>query len=228
MPAKHRSHENTEACVALVAAAMRGRCSFFETLRGSSPAAPDPAAPGGAGRACNGTDVQSAHQWPCGDLAFNLAAEPPRGLPAACTERGSPRSSEAWLEAHGGSAGRAGRVAGVAEGPAGGAPATWGSGHARKGGAAARAAQAAGAPAAPSTARYAPAAGATGALRHPCAALPRQRSADLCLPAEEEAFLRSLGWQECDDEAAGAPSRATHTAAPLAAYEGHGKKCLSA
>ena len=30
--------------------------------------------------------------------------------------------------------------------------------------------------------------------------MPRQRSAELCIPAEEEAFLRSLGWQECEDE----------------------------
>lgn len=209
--------------MALLAAALRGRCSFFETLRGSSAAAPDPAAPGGGGIACSSADMPSAHQWPCGDLALNLAAEPPRGLPAACADSGSNGSGRAWLEAPGESACQATRAAGAADGPAQGAPAALGSCSARTGGAAAGAAQAPGrsprpaavatdAPAAPGSARSASAAGAHGALRRPVAAMPRQRSAELCIPAEEEAFLRSLGWQECEDEAEGAPSYPVPTA----------------
>ena len=204
-----------DACVALRAAALRGRCSFFETLRGSSPSAPDPGAPGGAGLACGQKDMPSAHPWPCGDLALSLAAEPPRGLPPACAVLDSQRPSKAWLPAPGEAAGQASSTAGAADG----APATLGSCRARMGDAAAGAAhapgrspgpahQAASAPAAPGSAHSASATGAHGALRRPFAAMPRQRSAELCIPAEEEAFLRSLGWQECEDEAEGAPSHA--------------------
>ena len=160
--------------------------------------------------------MPSAHQWPCGDLAINLAAEPPSGLPAACAEPGSQGSGRAWLDAPSESAGQATRAAGAAEGPAQRTPAALGSCSACTGGAAAGAAQAPGrspgpaavaasAPAAPGSARSASAAGAHSALRRPFAAMPRQRSAELCIPAEEEAFLRSLGWQECEDEAEGAP-----------------------
>ena len=210
--------------MALLAAAMRGRCSFFETLRGSSAAAADPAAPGGGGIACSSADMPSAHQWPCGDMALNLAAEPPRGLPAACAEPGRDGSGKAPLEVSGDSAGQAPRAAGAAAGAAQGAPAAWGSCSARTGCAAAGAAQTPGRspgpaaavahpPAAPGSARSASAAGAHGAMRRPFAAMPRQRSADLCIPAEEEAFLRSLGWQECKDEAEGANSHPVPTAA---------------
>lgn len=201
------------------AAVLRSRLTFFEALRRKTAGAATPCAADAAGDLADTSSASSgdldpsagsfwvasaaqvpeaaADKLPEGSAAAVTAdSEPPRPPASEASSRTSEGSSGVLVSAMEGAGAPAGAAVVVKAGPHAG-PAAASEVHASCTVTDQRASAQCQTP---------PVCGLAPQPQHEAQLLPaqprRHRSAELWIPAEEEAFLRSLGWEECDDDEA--------------------------